>query len=65
MDSIQTTIDVPMPEAESAVREALAAQGFGILTEIDVAATLQAKLRRTSRPQDPRRLQSDASPTRH
>lgn len=44
MDSLQTTIDIPMPEAESAVRDALAAQGFGILTEIDVAATLKAKL---------------------
>ena len=30
--------------AEETVREALAVEGFGILTEIDVAATLQQKL---------------------
>lgn len=31
-------------EAEAAVRAALSEQGFSILTEIDVAATLEAKL---------------------
>jgi uncharacterized protein (DUF302 family) len=42
--SIETTLDEPMDDAETAVRAALAEQGFGVLTEIDVAATLHAKL---------------------
>ena len=37
-------LDVPLDEAVQRTRTALADQGFGILTEIDVAATLQAKL---------------------
>jgi uncharacterized protein (DUF302 family) len=44
MQAIETTTDLPPDEAESAVRDALAAQGFGVLTEIDVAATFEAKL---------------------
>jgi uncharacterized protein (DUF302 family) len=37
-------LDVPLDEALERARTALADQGFGILTEIDVTATLQAKL---------------------
>ena len=44
MRSIETTVALPMAEAEEAVRAALAENGFGVLTEIDVAATLRAKL---------------------
>jgi uncharacterized protein (DUF302 family) len=44
MRAIETTVQLTPTEAEDAIREALAAQGFGILTEIDVAATLKAKL---------------------
>ncbi len=34
----------PFEATATAVRDALAAQGFGILTEIDMASTLKAKL---------------------
>ena len=44
MKAIETTVQRPMEEAEAAVRAALGDQGFGVLTEIDVAATLKAKL---------------------
>ena len=40
------SIEVPLPYQQAAerTREALAAEGFGVLTEIDVAATLKKKL---------------------
>jgi uncharacterized protein (DUF302 family) len=43
-NAIETTIPLPMDEAEARLRPMLAEQGFGVLTEIDVAATLKAKL---------------------
>lgn len=44
MRAFETTVAMNFVEAEQAVRDALGAQGFGVLTEIDVAATLKAKL---------------------
>lgn len=41
---ISVTLDRPFEAAIDAVRDALAAQGFGVLTEIDMAATLKKKL---------------------
>lgn len=44
MSTIETQTTLNMTEAEAAVREQLAAQGFGILSEIDVAGAIAAKL---------------------
>jgi len=44
VNPIDTTVHLTLSQAEAAIREALAEQGFGVLTEIDVAATLKAKL---------------------
>jgi uncharacterized protein (DUF302 family) len=44
MRALEITVAMTLADAEHAIREALATQGFGILTEIDVSATLEAKL---------------------
>jgi len=44
MNAIQTTIAAPLIDAEPIVRSALRDQGFGVLTEMDVAAILKEKL---------------------
>ena len=38
------TLDTPYADTVARVRDALKEQGFGVLTEIDVTATMQAKL---------------------
>lgn len=42
--ALGTTVPRPYGETVEAVRAALGEQGFGVLTEIDIAATLKAKL---------------------
>ena len=44
MKAIETIVSTAMPETEAIVRSALTGQGFGVLTEMDVAATLKEKI---------------------
>ena len=50
MKAIEATVALPLEEGEAAIRAALGEEGFGVLTEIDVAATLKAKLGIDRRP---------------
>ena len=60
MRSFDATLAMSMADAQAAVTAALAEQGFGVLTEIDVAATLLAKARRRAHAvEDPGRMQPD------
>jgi uncharacterized protein (DUF302 family) len=42
--TVSRTTHLPFPDAVSRVREELAAEGFGVLCDIDVQATLREKL---------------------
>ena len=42
--ALSTTVQAPYDDTVEAVREALGEQGFGVLTEIDIKATLKKKL---------------------
>jgi uncharacterized protein (DUF302 family) len=42
--TLTVTVDRPFADTLSATRECLAGQGFGVLTEIDLQATMKAKL---------------------
>ncbi len=44
MDPLRTIVPAPLTEVRSSAEAALKAQGFGILTEVDLQATFQAKL---------------------
>ncbi|QGN32824.1 DUF302 domain-containing protein [Microlunatus sp. Gsoil 973] len=49
--TLTATLALPYSEAVEVVRGALSDQGFGVLTEIDLAATLKAKLGKEIAPQ--------------
>jgi len=47
---VSRTINGPYEAAVTAVREALASEGFGVITEIDIARTMMTKLGLAFRP---------------
>lgn len=48
--AMKRELQLPVDAAEERVREALAEEGFGVLTEIDVASVFERKLGATFRP---------------
>jgi uncharacterized protein (DUF302 family) len=48
--ALSTTLHTTFDDAVTRIREALAQQGFGVLTEIDMKATLKAKLGEDMKP---------------